>query len=465
MAYLPQFENDIFISYPRVANAVDGWVDDFCTILAASLAERLGRDVKIWRDVDDINGSDAWRDQIARAVGSAGVFIPLIVPGYFERDECLKELDQFLGEMKRARDGGRALMPVYKLPADEPGQVPHELKDLGHHEFFTGQDPYYRPLDHVEDKSAYWGRMARVATDLKIALKQLKGLQPPPVGKVFVACCSPALHNEREQLRAALRQHNIRVVPEREYLWNTDGVGQQVMNDLSGALLSVHLVAREGQKGYAPPARERLQLELAIRQHESGALPEPLVWLQGSAPTDPERAALLHEIGHDFANRGADLLEKSFQELETQVLATLAPVIAAAAVPPPARVAVLVEAADIDEIATLQRLLAPHRLETRLIGFGGNEPEDAGQLAALERKCSHVIVLWGAAPPSWVEQRLDSAELATLVRAGRVGVLLCGKPSIAKSGFAPAAVAAFNALKGPVDAALAAFLGAPGGSP
>ena len=48
MGYLPQFKNDLFISYRRTSNeGQDPWVDNFCASVRAQLRVRVGREARL----------------------------------------------------------------------------------------------------------------------------------------------------------------------------------------------------------------------------------------------------------------------------------------------------------------------------------------------------------------------------------------------------------------------------------
>ena len=64
MGFLPQFKNDLFISYRRAANeSQDRWVDTFCNNVRTELRDRVG-DVAIWRDTAELRAGDTWRPEI-----------------------------------------------------------------------------------------------------------------------------------------------------------------------------------------------------------------------------------------------------------------------------------------------------------------------------------------------------------------------------------------------------------------
>src|SRR3954470_24490331 len=102
MAYVPNFKNDLFISYRRASNeGPDEWIDNFCKQLSADLRDCVG-DVRIWRDTSQLRAGEEWRREIAEALDGSAVFLAIISRTYLESDECRKELDYFLGRLKAA---------------------------------------------------------------------------------------------------------------------------------------------------------------------------------------------------------------------------------------------------------------------------------------------------------------------------------------------------------------------------
>src|SRR5580704_13926944 len=125
MGYLPQFKNDIFISYRRVSNeGEDRWVDAFCDRLRARLADLVG-DITIWRDSAAIRAGDQWRPEIAEALDNAAIFLAIISRTYFDSDVCRAELDRFLGCAKEAAEAmQRRIVPIFKQPTKPDQELP-----------------------------------------------------------------------------------------------------------------------------------------------------------------------------------------------------------------------------------------------------------------------------------------------------------------------------------------------------
>lgn len=88
MGYLPQYKNDLFISYRHASNETqDTWVDAFCKQLHATLRELVG-DVSIWRDQGQLRAGQLWRKEVAEALDGAAIFLAIISRTYLDFDQC-----------------------------------------------------------------------------------------------------------------------------------------------------------------------------------------------------------------------------------------------------------------------------------------------------------------------------------------------------------------------------------------
>lgn len=445
MAYLPQFQNDLFVSYRRSSNEGDDpWVDNFCASVRAQLRDLVG-EVQIWRDTAELRAGNAWRPEIAAAVDSSAIFLALISRTYFDSDECRKELDRFLGRLKQVDSnsglpgmpgGGRKLVPVFKHPPRADQALPRELAQIGHHAFFNLDPKPWRELDPRRDHDDYHERLGRVVFDLMSALEELHGLQKKRArGTVFVANVAPELLQERERLRSDLRQRGFRVVPEHEVLWNADDHRERLARDLGEALLCVHLVQRQASVEPLTPARTQLQLVLAQAEMHRRGRPPPLVWVQPAAATDPACATLVDYIDSDLANQGAEVLQGSLEDLKTLMFDQL-PQPAPAAPPKPRQVALLVEDADLADIGPLRALLADTLgLEPRPLKFNGAQPRDAERLARTLAACPQAVIVWHRQNEDWLFDLLDLDALAGHLGPGRLAIATIGADSPEKASF------------------------------
>ena len=448
MGYLPQFKNDLFISYRRSSNeGQDPWVDNFCASVRAQLRDLVG-DVQMWRDTAELRAGDAWRPEIAEAVDSTGIFLAVISRTYFDSDECRKELDRFLGRLKSGEGpGGRKLVPIYKHPPKPDQELPRELAEIGHHEFYNLNPKPWRELDPKRDRDDYQERLGRVVFDLMAALEELQGQQKKQaLGKVFVANVGPELLQERERLRTDLRQRGFLVVPEREYLWNADDHRALIARDLGESLLCIHLVQRSASIEPLTPARARLQLELAHADMQQRGRPAPLVWIQPAADTDASTRALIDYIESDLANEGVDYLQGSLEDLKTLMLDKL-PKPMPKTPPKPREVALLVEEGDLADLGPLKALLADKLgLEPRPLKFSRATPKDDERLARTLAACPQAIIVWNRQSEDWVFDLMDLDALADRLGPQRLCIVACGEDSTEKSSFATKKACMVNAV-------------------
>ena len=460
MGYLPQFKNDLFISYRRTSNeGQDPWVDNFCASVRAQLRDLVG-DVQMWRDTAELRAGDAWRPEIAEAVESTGIFLAVISRTYFDSDECRKELDRFLGRLKAADGGaGRKLVPIYKHPPKPDQELPRELAEIGHHEFFNLNPKPWRELDPKRDYDDYHERLGRVVFDLMAALEELQGLQKKQaLGKVFIANVGPELLQERERLRTDLRQRGFLVVPEHEYLWNADDHRERIARDLGEALLCIHLVQRQASIEPLTPARTRLQLELAHADMKQRGRPAPLVWIQPAAETDTTTRSLVDYIESDLANEGVDYLQGSLEDLKTLMLDKL-PKPTPKTPPKPREVAVLVEDGDLADLGPLKALLADKLgVEPRPLKFSRATPKDEERLARTLAACPQAIIFWHRQSEDWVFDLMDLDALADRLGPDRLCIVAAGEGSDEKASFTTKKARMVNAVVSSGEAELRRFL-------
>ena len=483
MGYLPQFNNDLFISSRRVSNESPArWVDTFCADLGSQLRERVG-DVAIWRDTAQLRAGAAWRPEIAAAVDSTGIFLALMARTYFDSDECRKELDRFLGQLKAAGGGGgRKLMPIFKHPARNPDELPAELREIGHHEFFVHEAQGWRELDRKRDADDYWERMSRMVQDLTQALEDLHGRQKKQsLGSVFISRVAPELLQVRERLRSDLQQRGYRVLPENEYLWNADDHAQRIANDLGQALLCVHLVSCSASIEPLSARRDQAQLALAQAEMARRRQPAPLVWIQAADAIAPEQQGLIDYIQNDLCNAGVEYLQGSLEALKTQVLdmlpapapppgapaAPAVPTVPAATLQPPEataprppRIALLVEAQDLADTGPLKALLAGTLgLDVRTLLFNADSPDDSVRLHKTLALCPQVLLFWSRQDEDWLTDLLDLDALAGHLGPQRLCVYATGAPSAQKQAFVSPSATVLQALTDLNPGGLRQFVG------
>jgi hypothetical protein len=469
MAYLPQFKNDLFISYRRAANeAHDNWVDAFCEALRASLAELVG-DVSIWRDEELLRAGAAWRPEIAEALNNAAIFLAIISRTYLDSDECRKELDIFLGRLKDPQSGTqRMIMPIFKQPPKPGQELPREVGEVHRHEFFRWDppgSPRFRELGPDPDGAdtrAFWETLGRVAQDIMVALEALHGkVQAEALGTVFLARVGPEIQLERERLRSDLQQRHYLVVPEHEYLWNADDFRDRIERDLDAAQLCIHLVSRNESIEPETAARAQLQLQLANEAMRRNGRPPPLVWIQPASAVHPSARALIDYIEGDLANDGVEYWRGGLEDLKTQVYDKLAP-----AAPAPAaaagkvrEVALLVEEGDLGSVGSLRALLVDRLgIDPQPVKFAGAAPRDAARMNRTLAACDQCLLVWAAQPEDWVHDVLDNEAFASRLGRDRMCVVALAPPTPEKATFQTTKARTIQAVASLDEAGLRAFL-------
>jgi hypothetical protein len=417
LAYVPQFDFDIFVSYRHASNEGDDpWVDAFCDQLHHLLAEFSG-DISIWRDSAVLRAGDRWRPEIAHALERAAIFLAIISRTYFDSDVCRTELDSFLGQRRSdTATGNIRIVPVFKQPPKEDQDLPRELAEIHHHEFYELKPPgsrRFREFSPASESTAsqFLETMSQLAQDLGFALDELRErARRSTVGTVYLSRVGPELYAERAKLRGDLQQRGYLVVPETEYFWNAMEFRERITEDLGAAHLCIHLVSRTPSIDPLTADRARVQLDLATTIMNEQGKPLPLVWIQPAAETAAEAQALIDYIERDAANRGVEYLPGTLEDFKTQVYEKLD----RRPAPTPT---VKAKARDLGLICQDSDLLAMDELVgflTDTLGLGLRRvkcaaagPVNAEALAAALAHCDRAIVFWGTQPEEWVTDLLS----------------------------------------------------------
>lgn len=121
----------IFLSYARA----DG--QDAAKRLRSEL-EQAG--FQIWRDIEDMQGGQAWKDQLRQALRTVDVVIVLLTPAAVASKYVEWEWENALTLEKR-------VIPLLRLPCE----VPEELQRLHYHNLSTDQNYVFGFASLVRD--------------------------------------------------------------------------------------------------------------------------------------------------------------------------------------------------------------------------------------------------------------------------------------------------------------------------
>ena len=446
MGYLPRFKNDLFISYRHASNeAHDKWVDTFCKELHARLKDLVG-EVEIWRDNDEIRAGDQWRPEIIAALDNTAIFLAIISKTYLDSDVCRSELDQFLGYAKKESAMQRRIVPIFKQPPKSDQDLPQELGEIDHHEFYQWDPPgsnRFLELGPGKDDAVarlFWEKFEWLTQDLMDILETLKGVaRKQAIGTVYLARVGPELTTEREKLRSDLQQRGYMIVPEREYLWNASGFREKIIADFEAAILCVHLVARTAS--IVPETHEHvmLQLKLATEVMKRNKKPLPLVWIQPSNQTNATASELIDYIEKELANEGVEYWQGGLENFKTQIhdkLLKSQAQPAQGANKPASQIALFMEEGDLAVTGEINTLFVNKlKVETNRICFSGTVAKYPTSLEKTLARCERCVVFWGGQSEEWVKDILAMDELAGHIGHGSVCVYAAVPTTPEKSTF------------------------------
>jgi hypothetical protein len=200
MAFVPEYEHDIFVSYAHVDDQsfIDaatgqerssGWVATLVRHLKNELAQKVGRAdaVSIWFDAHNLRGNHPLNDEIAARLERTALLIAILSPGYIASDWCQQEARLFASA---GDDRGRRVFVVEKAPL-EGDQPPESLRGRRAYKFWyrdRAEQPrtFATPLPHP-DEIDYFRQIEDLARDLRDQCRAMRG---DPAGRI-VAVVKP----------------------------------------------------------------------------------------------------------------------------------------------------------------------------------------------------------------------------------------------------------------------------------
>ncbi|MEM6891104.1 MAG: toll/interleukin-1 receptor domain-containing protein [Pseudomonadota bacterium] len=281
MSFLDAFQNDIFVSYSHVDNLADmdgqQCVSMIVRQMRSILKQRLSRaGVEIYWDDSHLRANQIVDDALREQIASSGVMIAVTSPAYFDSDSyTLKELEWFL-EQPSAAD---RLFILEVLPVEDESEMHPEVRSRKRFNFWQvsgGDLGAPMTLDPRHDRQPYMTALTEFCAQLRARLVDLKkdaggpapkSAQPPkPEATVLLCQTTDDLEYERGQVRSALHQFNIRVLPEMEYPQGGQEFREAYEADLAEADMVVQLMGRAGGRMPAdmPDGYLRYQCDAAI---------------------------------------------------------------------------------------------------------------------------------------------------------------------------------------------------------
>jgi len=259
--------------------------------------------------------------------------VSVLSPRYVKSEWCLRELETFLRGVEskgsvRVGDKSRIFKVLKTLVPRETQPPP--LNSLLGYEFYrvdavTGKPSEFRIEFGPEARQSYLAKLYELAYEIAEFLKSFgkpEGAQAQPAIKepVFLAVTSTDMRDERDRIKGELRQLRHPVLPDQMLPFDAPTLQEAVQADLERCALAVHLVGE--YYGFVPELDERsvvhLQNDIAAAYSREHGLPR-LIWMPpGLTPKDKRQQAFVEYLENDAdAQRGADVLRTSFEELKT----------------------------------------------------------------------------------------------------------------------------------------------------
>lgn len=433
MSFLPGFQDDLFISYAHIddqplVEGHKGWISQFHRALEVRLRQLLGAEAKIWRD-PKLQGNDYFADTLVMQLPKIGVMVSVLSPRYVRSDWCMKELQEFLKHAEQSGclriDNKARIFKVVKtyIPLEKH---PPELQGLLGYEFFqldpaTGRPREFNPeLGSSMDRN-FWAKLEDLAYDIYQLLERLKSQErsedpaaAPSGTTIYLAETTFDLSLERDKIKRELQQRGHTVLPDRPLPLNAPDFQSIVRYYLQQCQLSIHLI---GEKyGIIPESESRsivcLQNELAAERSSDPSFSR-LIWIPaGLTASDERQKEFVRYLQYDSsAQKGADLLQTTLEDLKTVILDKLA----ARQEPPaeptpqeegPVRIYLICDGQDLDSVVPLEDCLYHQGFEVILPATEGDEAQVREDHKENLLLCDAILIYCGNASELWLRTKL-----------------------------------------------------------
>ncbi len=415
MAYVPGYQHDVFVSYAHIDNeplvgAAEGWVSTLVRNLETVLRQKLGdreRRLDVWMD-HELTGNRPFAGDIQAALERTAILLVILSPGYLSSDWCREERDTFRRLVSSRAHAGSRVFVVHRDRIDRQG-LPTEFDGLLGYRFWVedGQARIPRTLGVPVPTPAeleYYSRVNQLALEVADELRRIAegGASPPAVAQptVFLAEVTDDIEPRREEVRRYLAQLGFEVLPAHDYpRGEARAFETAVAADLARSRLFVQLLS--GVVGRKPAIAPK---GFPVRQYELAcAAGVPILqWRTREATPDTVEDADQQAILRLDTVRACGIEEFKQAVLEE---ARREP---AAARAPRGELLLFVDSEEADR-ALAQRV--GDYLLANGIGFAaalraGSPEEIRKDLERSLEECDGLLLVYGAASPSWVRSRL-----------------------------------------------------------
>lgn len=466
MGSTTKFEYDIFISYAHIDNqpldaGLKGWVETLHERLSVRLAQLLGEEARIWRDLK-LQGNDVFADTLVQHIAKAAILVSIISPRYVKSEWCLRELNEFC----RLADANTGLQIGDKLRIFKvvKTHIPHEqhpdvLRGSLGYEFYEYDQARNRAKEFSSEivparDIRYWEKLDDLAYDLKQLIETLRLSAGPanapasaPVSTsattIYLAETTSDLTEQRDKIKRELQQHGHVVLPDKGLPLVGQAFKQEVSDCLGRSQLSVHLIGEH--YGIIPEGESRSVIELQneLAAVEGGRL-QRVIWMPvGLQPQSEPQQRFVNQLRFGLSSQqGTDLLETKLEDLKTVIQEKLIrgdKSQAASAISSngdAASVYLICDKQDIDSVKPIEDYLFDKGLDVTLPAIEGDETQLIQDHKDNLMMCDAVMIYYGRAGELWL--RMKQRELQKVAGYGRTeplaakAIYITGPPSDSK---------------------------------
>jgi hypothetical protein len=417
MAFVPGYDNDIFVSYAHVDNvplpgAEEGWVSTLMSGLKTRLAQLLSRsgDFVVWRD-PKLSAHEPLTLQLLSALKQSAALLIVLSPGYLASEWCLREKNTFLQlARQRVRTGSRIF--VVERHRFQPEEKPEELRELLGYRFWVMDEESNRlrilgePEPDPHDQR-YYDKLNDLASDLSEELKRLQQAAKqqqvsPPIPEqlpadtrpaIFLAEVTDDLLDQREEVQRYLDQAGFRVLPAMAFE-SADALQQSLAQDLPQCKLFVQLLSPLSGRHRYP------------RRQYDGARDTKIPILQWCDPalkldtvTDPDQLALL---------KGETVLAVHLEEFKREVVKRAKAEPIAKSPPPSIAPLVFLNAHEDDHSLeqNITQVIKKNQLGCVVPLHKGEPAEIRQDLEQRLLESDGVVIVYGAIAHTWARSQL-----------------------------------------------------------